>query len=90
MLGVETDSVTGVRDEMVFSDGSAFLLHAAIRAHTAVKDNITFFIRNRLLVDDKIKSNHLLPAFGVGWFVCKRSKTNVGGCNGSLKTGRFG
>jgi hypothetical protein len=63
MLGVETDSVTGVRDEEVLSAGSAFLLHA-IREQKAAKDNITFFIRNRLLVGDKIKQNHPPQAFG--------------------------
>ena len=50
MLGIETDSVVGVRVSVVEAEGCSFLLHPAIKRQAVVKDNIVFFIRNRFLV----------------------------------------
>jgi len=59
MMGVETDSVVGVRVAVVVAaEGVSFLLHAAITRQTADKVNIDFFIRNRFLFDVKGIVNH--------------------------------
>jgi hypothetical protein len=50
MLGVETDSVVGVRVAVVLAEGASFLLQPPTKMQSVDKVNIDFFIRNRLML----------------------------------------